>query len=269
MIHRDLNPTNLMLVPGHRPGQLDTTKDATVKILEIALGRALFDEGDAAAGPHDANLTTAGDLLGSPDYISPEQARDAHRADIRSDIYALGCVLFHTLTGQVPFPDKNIATKMVKAATTAPPRLASLRPGIPDGLQVILDRLMARDPAQRYPTPDQAAQALQAYLTAGATPARPIEAEAGMPEYLKYVQSQQPIVDVELVAVPTPVAPPPVPVASPSIPVAKPVTPAVPPASDGLERIFGLTVREWTLIGGAAAVIVILAVVIFFTLRGM
>ena len=73
LVHRDLKPANLMLVPARAPGEPDTTMQATVKILDIGLGRALFDEGASGAGP-GVNLTSTGDILGVPDYMAPEQA---------------------------------------------------------------------------------------------------------------------------------------------------------------------------------------------------
>src|SRR5258707_2246390 len=85
MIHRDLKPANLMLV-----GPKDNLLNTTVKILDIGLGRETFDEGTLAAEP-DQQLTGEGVLLGTPDYLAPEQARDGRSADIRADIYSLGC----------------------------------------------------------------------------------------------------------------------------------------------------------------------------------
>ena len=254
MVHRDLTPTNIMLVPSRQPGRPDTTQHATVKILEIGLGRALFDDGDEA-GQHE-DLTAAGDILGTPDYMAPEQARDSHNADIRADIYALGCVLYHALTGQVPFPDKNMVNKMIAHATQTPKRLAASRPDLPDGLQTILDWMMAKDPAQRYPTPDRAALALQVFLMAGEEPARPLEAEADMAAYLRWLQAAEsapvamPVVQVERVAT-LEAVPPPL------------------PKADDAERVFGLTTREWTLMGAAATALVVFAAAVYVGFRSL
>jgi Leucine-rich repeat (LRR) protein len=160
MVHRDLKPANLMLV--HGPGG----DQATLKILDIGVGRALFDEGDEAGGP-DQDLTVKGDLLGSPDYMAPEQARDAHSADIRADVYALGCVLYHMLAGQPPFPGGNAVQKLIRHAREQPRPLRELTPGVSEGLQAIVSRMLAKDPAQRYATPEEAARALQAFLSRG------------------------------------------------------------------------------------------------------
>ncbi len=161
MVHRDLEPGNLMLVPGSAE-QADTTLGSTVKILDIGLGRAVFDEGMPGSGP--ANLTATGDQLGTPLYCSPEQSKDPRQADIRSDIYSLGCVLYHALAGQPPFEDRGPIRLVLSHATIPPPRLANLILGEPAGLQAVLDIMLAKDPALRYPTPGAAAQELRRFL---------------------------------------------------------------------------------------------------------
>jgi serine/threonine protein kinase len=188
MVHRDMKPANLMLVPAAQPGKADTTVQATVKILDIGLGRALFDEGDAGAG-ENFQLTTDGALLGTPDYLAPEQARHAHSADIRSDIYSLGCVLYELLAGQVPFPDKNPVNKMVKHATQTPKPVKELNPTIPDSLQQLVSWMLAKDPAQRPATPAQAAQALAPFMGQGESAARNPALEAQYQAYLAWLQA--------------------------------------------------------------------------------
>jgi eukaryotic-like serine/threonine-protein kinase len=161
LVHRDLEPANLMLVSGGTEPE-DTTLNSTVKILDIGVGRAVFDEGVAGAGA--VNLTQTGDQLGSPLYCAPEQSRDARQADIRSDVYSLGCVLHHALAGQPPFEDRGAIRLVLAHATEPPPRLATLNIAAPAGLQGILDDLLAKDPALRYATPGQAAQDLRRFL---------------------------------------------------------------------------------------------------------
>jgi serine/threonine protein kinase len=175
MLHRDLKPANLMLVPAPAPGEPDTTLHATVKILDIGLGRFLEDQPDL---PQQADLTGEGVLLGTPDYLAPEQARDPRNIDIRADIYSLGCVLYHCLTGQPPFPDTNLLNQMVRHATETARPLSEFNRDIPDGLQQVINWMMAKQPAQRYPTPERAAQALQILLVAeSSAPAASSEAE--------------------------------------------------------------------------------------------
>jgi serine/threonine protein kinase len=161
LVHRDLEPANLMLV---RVGadQRNTTLDSTVKILDIGLGRAVFDEGTDGGG--DVNITVAGDRLGTPLYCAPEQSKDPRQADIRSDIYSLGCVLFHALAGQPPFEDPSPIRLIVLHANQAVPRLAELNLDAPPGLQEVLNGMLAKDPALRFPTPGAAAQALRPFL---------------------------------------------------------------------------------------------------------
>jgi serine/threonine protein kinase len=164
VVHRDLNPSNLMLIPS--PGQGENTLRCRVKIMDIGLGRALFDD-----TPTGAPLTSEGEILGTPEYLSPEQARDARRADIRSDLYSLGCALFHALTGETPFVDSNPVRQMLKHATEPLRPLREFSPEAPADLQRILDKLLAKDPLQRYQSPKQAADALRNYLAVEGEPA--------------------------------------------------------------------------------------------------
>jgi len=186
LVHRDLKPSNLMLVAGGGAAA-DNTLRSTLKILDLGLGRALFDMG-AAEQEVDAGLTGEGVLLGTPDYMAPEQARDARGADIRADIYSLGCTLYHLLAGQIPFPDTNLINQMIRHATEAAAPLKTFNPAVPDGLQQILNWMMAKDPNQRYPTPERAAQALQMFLVAGAEELAAPEADPKMRPYLTWLE---------------------------------------------------------------------------------
>jgi serine/threonine protein kinase len=165
MVHRDLEPDNLMLAfTGAEEGE-DSTLRRTLKILDIGLGRAMFDEGAPGSGG-PINITAAGDALGLPEYRSPEQARDPRLVDIRSDIYSLGCVFYHTLVGDPPFTDKNPVSLMMKHATQKPTPLQAFNLNVLPGLQVVLDKMLAKDPALRYPTPQLAARELRGFLGA-------------------------------------------------------------------------------------------------------
>jgi len=109
-------------------------------------------------------------LMGTPDFVSPEQARDLHTADIRSDLYSLGCTFYFLLTGQVPFPDGSTLEKMVRHATQEPVPVEKLRAEIPMGVAAIVGRLMAKDPAGRFQTPAELALALAPLAAEGPTP---------------------------------------------------------------------------------------------------
>lgn len=163
MVHRDMKPSNLMLTPPPSQNR-DSTLGSTVKILDIGLGREMYDEDSISPEPR-TDLTGEGVLLGTPDYLAPEQARDPRNIDVRADIYSLGCVLYHCLTGQTPFPDKNLLNQMVRHAGEQPKPIKDFSPDVPDSMQQIVNAMMAKKAEQRYPTPDRAAQALQAFLT--------------------------------------------------------------------------------------------------------
>lgn len=167
LVHRDLKPGNLMLVPGQTPGQSNSLLTATVKILDIGLGRALFDEG-ASATPDNIDLTAEGSILGTVDYMAPEQARSAHSADIRADIYSVGCLLYECLAGRPPFPDANYMQQILRHAKEAPRPLRELNPVVPEEVWRVIETMLAKDPAQRYATPAQAAKALRASIPAPA-----------------------------------------------------------------------------------------------------
>jgi serine/threonine protein kinase len=195
LVHRDIKPGNLILLGG-RP---DSTLPATVKVLDIGTGRALFDDGPTA------ELTNEGDVLGTAEYMAPEQARDPRSADIRADIYSMGAVLYHALAGQPPFSDANRVRLLVRMATETPRPVRELNPAVPEGLQQILNWMLAKDPARRYPTPGRAAQALQTFLAAGAEVV-PLDRDPQMGAYLSWLSVEQatiapgtPVVEVEAI----------------------------------------------------------------------
>jgi len=121
-----------MLLPTPTPGANETTLKSNLKILDIGLAREFFDE-NAPATPEQMELTGEGVLLGTPIISHPEQARDPRAIDIRADIYSLGCVLYHFLTGQTPFPDKNILNQMIRHATETPKPIAQIVSSVPEG----------------------------------------------------------------------------------------------------------------------------------------
>lgn len=135
LIHRDIKPANLLRDPsGH------------VKLID--LGLALQNETE------DERVTRDGTTVGTVDYMAPEQARDSRAATHQSDIYSLGCTLFFLLTGRPPFAGGDIADKLRRHAQVAPPDLQALRPDVPNRLARIVSRMLAKNPADRYPDYD-------------------------------------------------------------------------------------------------------------------
>jgi serine/threonine protein kinase len=146
LIHRDIKPHNLML-----------NKLGIVKVMDLGLARTV----EAA---QDKELTMAGTVLGSPDYIAPEQARNASGVDIRADIYSLGCTFYHLLAGKVPFPSPSVTQKLVLHQLNEPQPLEERRSDIPAGVSDVLRKMMAKKPEQRYQVPAEVAAALGPFV---------------------------------------------------------------------------------------------------------
>ena len=109
-------------------------------------------------------------LLGSPDYMAPEQGLNAHAADTRADIYGMGCTLYHLLAGQVPFPETSLLAKLEAHRDKQPFSLNLVRPGVPVELARVVGKMMAKEPAQRYQTPAEVAEALRPFTQRQAEP---------------------------------------------------------------------------------------------------
>jgi formylglycine-generating enzyme required for sulfatase activity/serine/threonine protein kinase len=152
MVHRDIKPSNLILARSPRK-----KSPPTLKILD--LGLALLAE---ALSP-DQGLTSTGQMIGTIDYMAPEQGSDTHRVDIRADIYSLGATLYRLLTGAAPFASEKFGTpvkKILALATKEPAAVKTLRADIPPTLAAVIHKLLAKDPAERYATPEELAEAL-------------------------------------------------------------------------------------------------------------
>ena len=143
LIHRDVNPYNILV-----------TRDGVAKLTDLGL---------AIDQTEQAQVTREGATVGTFDYVSPEQARHSHSVDTRSDIYSLGCTLYHMLSGQVPFPSPSLPEKLFGHQAVEPMPLAKLVPGIPEGLSEVVEKMMRKSPDDRYPTPLDVAQALEPY----------------------------------------------------------------------------------------------------------
>ena len=147
MVHRDIKPANLLLL---RTGN-DTL--GMVKISDFGLA-GLHDAEDAPDGSGSL-LTKPNTVMGTPDFVSPEQAKDVHSADIRSDLYSLGCTFYYLLTGNVPFPDGSAMEKLVRHAMSEPEAIEKLRPDVPVEVASIVRRLMKKKPEDRYQSPTE------------------------------------------------------------------------------------------------------------------
>lgn len=182
LVHRDIKPHNLLLA----------ADGATLKVLDMGLAR--LDQG-SMEDDKGSTMTKDGVVMGTPDYIAPEQALASHTVDIRADLYSLGCTLYFLLTGQVPFPGGSLTEKLIKHQLNDPVPVERLRPDIPPGLASIVRRMMAKKPEDRYKTPAEVAAALLPGL--GGVPAPP-----------PAIQTDQTLVEpiaVPIVAVPKPV----------------------------------------------------------------
>jgi eukaryotic-like serine/threonine-protein kinase len=136
LIHRDLKPSNVLITPNDH-----------AKLLDLGLAISQGEQGLARE-----IIGGAGYVVGTMDYISPEQAEDASSVDPRSDIYGLGCTLYYALTGRPPFPGGTTAEKLQRHRHEDPTPIPQLNPAVPPAFIGVLRRMTAKSPAQRYPT---------------------------------------------------------------------------------------------------------------------
>jgi serine/threonine-protein kinase len=164
MVHRDIKPANLLVQGLNGPDGKQNR--CIVKILDFGLAR--LQEPKTPAVPTDGSIVTQQNMvIGTPDYLSPEQAKDLHKADIRSDLYSLGCTLYFLLAGQVPYPGGTTVEKLVRHGTEEPLPIQQLRTDVPAEIAAIIRKLMAKDPAQRFATPSDLANALAPFAVNG------------------------------------------------------------------------------------------------------
>ncbi|MBY0524212.1 MAG: SUMF1/EgtB/PvdO family nonheme iron enzyme [Gemmataceae bacterium] len=165
LVHRDLKPSNLVVTrtSGSKSrSQSDSDfgffalEFGVVKILD--LGLALWQH--SSDEERTILLTKQESVLGTPDFMAPEQADDARTVDIRADLYSLGCTFFYLLTGQVPFPGGSFIEKVVRHRSAVPPRVEDLRRDVPAEFCAVAARLLAKSPADRYQVPAELADAL-------------------------------------------------------------------------------------------------------------
>jgi eukaryotic-like serine/threonine-protein kinase len=145
LVHRDIKPGNILV-----------DRSGTVKILDMGLARFAHERGDALTSKYDEKS-----VLGTADYLSPEQAMNSHDVDIRADIYSLGATFYFLLTGRPPFGEGTVAQKIIWHQMRPARPVRDIRPEVPEGLAAIVDKMLAKDPADRYQTPAELALALE------------------------------------------------------------------------------------------------------------
>jgi len=162
-VHRDIKPGNLLL-----------ERTGTVKILDMGLAR-IFDH----SGSNVTSLFNENTILGTADYISPEQASGSLDTDIRGDIYSLGATFYFLLCGKAPFEDGSVSQKLLWHRTMNPLPIRERRPQVPEAMAAVVSRMLEKEPRNRYAAPGDIAELLQSYCT----PPPKLPGEAVMPTW--------------------------------------------------------------------------------------
>ena len=182
LVHRDVKPANLML---SRVGN-----KAAVKVLDFGLAKVTREE------KVDGALTSAGQALGTPDFIAPEQIMDAQSADIRADIYSLGGTLYFLLTGRPPFRGASLYDIYQAHISRDADPLNVIRPEVPAELAALVAKMMAKEPGRRFQTPGAVAHALTPFFrktSAGVTPTRPALSQSAATSPIEAPASTSPV----------------------------------------------------------------------------
>jgi len=197
LIHRDIKPVNLfftqvsvqpklataaLFATRNDPAPTSSSKStlmarSLIKILDWGLASLRNPKG---SGSEPGNENVAKSIVGTADYLAPEQARNANLADIRSDIYSLGCTFYYLLTGQAPFPDGTLMQKILNHQQGEPKPIDTFRTDVPASVTALIQRMMAKKPEERFQTPASLALAL-ASLTRRTSASSPALAPIGRP----------------------------------------------------------------------------------------
>ncbi len=159
LVHRDVKPANILV-----------DRAGVVRVLDLGLARFYHDEEDLLTLKYDEN-----NVLGTADYVAPEQAMNSHGVDIRADVYSLGCTFYFLLTGQPPFPGGKPAQKLIAHQVKQPVPVRQLRPEVPAEMADVLAKMVAKNPKDRHQTPAEVAAALEPWAAEPVSP--PTEAE--------------------------------------------------------------------------------------------
>ena len=190
MVHRDIKPDNIMF-----------DGDGVVRLADLGIAKA--------TGDHDANLTVEAAVFGTPSYMSPEQARDSRKVDIRADIYSLGIVLFEMLTGRRPFAGENTIEILTQVISDTPaPDVRTLNPEIPESVAVLVADMIAKDLRKRIASPSDLISRIDVILSnmenSEEAVAEQPEVEKTMATIVQPVAAQAAELTMETVAQPAP-----------------------------------------------------------------
>lgn len=159
IIHRDIKPGNILI---DRKGR--------ARLLDMGLARFYRDHNDQLTIKYDDKI-----VLGTADYVAPEQVANSHAVDIRADIYGLGATFYFLLAGHPPFPTGTVSQKLLWHRTKDPTPIRQVRPEVPEGLAAVISRMMAKDPKARFQTPAQVIAELERWVNPAEVPLPPAE----------------------------------------------------------------------------------------------
>jgi len=159
LVHRDMKPGNLLL-----------DRSGTIKLLDLGLARIFHETTDDLTTGRDAQT-----LLGTVDYLAPEQALNSHNVDIRADIYGLGATFYYLLTGRGLFEDGSVAEKLSWHLHRPPVPISEARPDLPEGLAEVIEKMLAKKPEDRYQSPEEVVEALEPWTRTPVAPPDPSE----------------------------------------------------------------------------------------------
>jgi serine/threonine-protein kinase len=170
MVHRDIKPANILVQRHSSDGSPGMVKISDFGLARLASSEVSGPAMSSAALASGTIVTRENTVMGTPDYLSPEQARCLHKTDIRGDIYSLGCTLYFLLTGRVPFPGGTALDKLIRHSTEMPAPVTQFRNDVPSAVLAILTRMIAKRPEARYATPEEVGDALRPFAVSGPTP---------------------------------------------------------------------------------------------------
>ncbi len=178
LIHRDVKPGNILI-----------DRRGNARVLDMGLARFFKDQSDMLTVKYDDKI-----VLGTADYVAPEQVANSHSVDVRADVYALGATLYFLLAGHPPFPMGTVSQKLLWHRTKEPTPIRQIRPDVPEAIAAIVTRMMAKDPGLRHQTPAEVVAALTPFVPAKVPPPR----EDEMPILCAAIRDgQEPLVEME------------------------------------------------------------------------